>query len=403
MSGQSQSKISDIPSKFWPVIVVGAGPAGAVCARMLALAGHDVLVVERHGFPRHKTCGDQLISDSLKVLTELGLLERVRQEAIVLEGIQVFSPSQINYLVRGSFLGIRRHDFDDILMQAALEAGATFVEGHVTDVQPVSANEVRVRVRGLDKSLHARTCVLATGASVNLADKLGLIEHRQPSAVAIRFYVESPYELEHSVLSYDRSLSPGYAWIFPVARDLFNIGCGIRMGASQSGPNALRPMLDRFLREFPIGSRLIERRWYNSKISGAPIRCGLYGSRGFSKGNVLCAGEVIGTTYPFTGEGIGKAMRTGMMAGEVIAESLKAGDPELLSKYDDRIESEIRPLYQGYLAAEKWLANPRLNDFVARRVRRSRYLQDELESFVAETGDPSRLFSWSSLLKSYVK
>ena len=358
-------------------------------------------MIEKQAFPRHKTCGDQLLPDSLQLLKELHLFERVRQEALALEGIRVYSPSQIDYLVPGSYLGIRRHDFDDILMRSAVEAGATFAEGRVTDVESSPWGDARLTVRGLDKPLKARVCVIATGAAVHLADKLGLIDNRLPSAVAIRFYVESSDDLPESVLSYDQSLAPGYAWIFPVARSLFNIGCGIRMGSSQSKPESLRPMLGRFLRQFPIGAHIIERRWYASKIWGAPLRCGLSGSRGYAKDNVLCVGEVIGTTYPFTGEGIGKAMRTGLMAGEVIAEALSSDDPDHLAVYSERVDNEIRPLYQGYKTAEKWLSDPKLNDFVAKRVSRSKYLQNELAAFVAESGDPSRLFSWSSLLKSY--
>ncbi|HUM69589.1 MAG TPA: FAD-dependent oxidoreductase, partial [Chloroflexota bacterium] len=40
------------------VIVVGAGPAGAMTATILAQKGHDVLLLDRAPFPRDKTCGD---------------------------------------------------------------------------------------------------------------------------------------------------------------------------------------------------------------------------------------------------------------------------------------------------------------------------------------------------------
>jgi flavin-dependent dehydrogenase len=117
---------------------------------------------------------------------------------------------------------------------------------------------------------------------------------------------------------------------------------------------------------------------------------------------VLGVGEVIGTTFPFTGEGIGKAMHSGAIAGEVIARALRT-NLSYLAEYRRRIDQELRPLYEGYLKAERWLGRPWLNDYLARRIRRSRYLQSELAAFVDETGDPRRLYSFSSLLKSYWK
>ena len=46
------------------VLVVGAGPAGSACARVLARAGVDVVLVDQHAFPRDKVCGDGLIPDA---------------------------------------------------------------------------------------------------------------------------------------------------------------------------------------------------------------------------------------------------------------------------------------------------------------------------------------------------
>lgn len=47
------------------IIVVGAGPAGSACAAELARAGREVLLLDRAVFPRHKTCGDGLITDAI--------------------------------------------------------------------------------------------------------------------------------------------------------------------------------------------------------------------------------------------------------------------------------------------------------------------------------------------------
>ena len=42
------------------VIVIGAGPAGSICASYLSKAGIDVLLADKDIFPRDKACGDIL-------------------------------------------------------------------------------------------------------------------------------------------------------------------------------------------------------------------------------------------------------------------------------------------------------------------------------------------------------
>src|SRR5437667_12321371 len=56
-----------------PVVVVGAGPAGATAARTLAVAGIPVRLLDRSVFPRNKPCGGGI---SLRVLSRFPYLER---------------------------------------------------------------------------------------------------------------------------------------------------------------------------------------------------------------------------------------------------------------------------------------------------------------------------------------
>src|SRR5438874_1633279 len=61
-----------------PVIVVGAGPAGATAARALALAGIPVRLLDRAAFPRNKPCGGGISMRALKRFPYLnGALERI--------------------------------------------------------------------------------------------------------------------------------------------------------------------------------------------------------------------------------------------------------------------------------------------------------------------------------------
>jgi 2-polyprenyl-6-methoxyphenol hydroxylase-like FAD-dependent oxidoreductase len=59
------------------VVVVGAGPAGATAATVLARAGRSVVVVDKAVFPRDKCCGDGLTTLALRELEQLGLEPKV--------------------------------------------------------------------------------------------------------------------------------------------------------------------------------------------------------------------------------------------------------------------------------------------------------------------------------------
>ncbi|MDN6748149.1 MAG: FAD-dependent monooxygenase, partial [Brevibacterium sp.] len=55
------------------VIIVGAGPAGSAIGAYLAQAGHEVIILEKSGFPRDKICGDALTPRAVKEVGFLGM------------------------------------------------------------------------------------------------------------------------------------------------------------------------------------------------------------------------------------------------------------------------------------------------------------------------------------------
>ena len=62
-------------------IVIGAGPAGASAALLLARAGWSVALLERSSFPRAKVCGEYLSASNLPLFDQLGIGTRFRTMA----------------------------------------------------------------------------------------------------------------------------------------------------------------------------------------------------------------------------------------------------------------------------------------------------------------------------------
>jgi flavin-dependent dehydrogenase len=138
-----------------------------------------------------------------------------------------------------------------------------------------------------------------------------------------------------------------------------------------------------------------------TKFKGAQIRCSLRGVTP-RKERILLCGETLGATFPFTGEGIGKAMETGELAAQAIHSALVEGTEEPLATYEEGLTS-LRRRYDAYEAAEKARRYPLLWDLVAWRASRSLYLRALIEGIVDETTDPRRLFSPLTLVRSFTQ
>jgi geranylgeranyl reductase family protein len=387
-------------SSVWDAVIVGAGPAGATAAIQLGRCGHRVLLLDRDRFPRDKVCGDALIPDAWRCLERLDLLENVRRAAREVSGASVFSPSRRRVDIDGAFLTLKRIDFDAILVDEAVRSGAVLRQAHVERVSPSQGAAVTVTCRE-QATISARLALLATGADVLLPSRLGVVTRSEPTAIALRCYVRSPARVDRLIISYDRAIIPGYAWIFPLADGEYNIGCGVFFDGPQSRVN-LRRLLRAFMDSFPAARDIMNAAVAATPPKGARLRCGLTGTHPRPAANVLVIGEAAGTTFPFTGEGIGKAMETGIIAAEVGGRALETGDTDALDEYDCRLRDELKPRYRGYEVAQRWLSVPWLNDFVASRATKSRFLQNALTGILNETANPSVVCSISGVLRSLV-
>jgi geranylgeranyl reductase family protein len=384
----------------WDTVVVGGGPAGATAAIRLARRGYRVVLLERHAYPRDKACGDLLIPDAQRVLERLGLLEAVVARARVVDEAVIESPSRIRWSIPERYLVLPRLTFDTLLAAEAAACGAIVAHGHALHIGTEPDGSVEVAVTGSARPLRARTAILAAGADVTLGASLGMVERRAPSAFAARAYVTSRgFHLDSLVISFDRQIVPGYAWIFPLPDGVYNVGVGVVHDATTEAPD-LHDLFDKLCGAVPEARALVADAVWRGPLRGARLRCGLEGSSARGPGNVVAVGEQIATTFPFTGEGIGKAMESGEMAAEHVGLTLETGDPHHLDDYAQRIDTQLRPRFRGYALAQKWLARPWLNDLVAWRLRRAGYLRDAVKGVVAETVDPAEVFSWRGVLRS---
>lgn len=388
------------------VLVVGAGPAGSACARMLAQAGAHVVMVDAQAFPRDKVCGDGLVPDTHAALERLGLLDTVQQRARPAAFAHCVAPSGQALQVPGRLAVLPRRELDALLCAGAVQAGAQMAAPVHFDA-PLRNAAGRVTGAllsqgGQTRPVAADWVVLATGAAPAGLLAAGVCERRGPTSMALRTYVRhtGPVPAPDSLyFVWHRQLPGGYGWIFPGPDHTYNIGVGAdvaqRGEADHHGqrPQNLRKLFDAFVAVDPVARQLWREGEHLGDLKGAPLRCDLDGATWAAPG-LLVVGDAVGATYAFTGEGIGKAMETGMAA----ADSLLAGggDARVMADYRARLTA-LKPRFDLYRKAVSFNRHPWLLNLLVWRARGSARMVARCADILGERRMPGSLLSWRGL------
>ena len=387
------------------VLVIGAGPSGSACAATLAAAGWSVCLVDQHDFPREKVCGDGLIPDAHAALRRLGVLDEVMAHAQHVRHVRCVAPRGGQVDVPGTLAVLPRRVLDHLLVQHAQRQGAQLVTPVKFDAVIEENGRVvgaRLRQGEARPEVRARWVVLATGAGVQPLVATGLCTRRTPSGIALRGYVHNPSLAGRQTtmdVVWDRALRPGYGWIFPCGEDTYNIGVGAFFRQGQAADANLRQMFDDFTRVYAPARALMNGGTLQGDLKGAPLRCTLEGAASGRPG-LLATGETLGSTYDFTGEGIGKALETGLMAADALLSGARDGLDEaaVRQRYDQQLAT-LRPKFALYEKANSVNRHPWLADLVIWRAQRSASLRRRMSGVLDETSNPGHLLSVRGMLR----
>ena len=406
---------ADLPFQC-DVLVVGAGPSGAACALRLARAGVDVVLVDQHDFPRDKICGDALIPDAHHALRRLGLYDEVMAAAQPSQHLACIGPRGGRVDVPGSVAVLPRLVLDDIVRRGAQRAGARLHTPWRFDAALEDDGVVvgaRLKQRDVVRDVRARWVVLATGAVPQALQAAGMCDRRTPSGIALRGYVRNDAmvgRIRALEVVWNKRLAPGYGWIFPAPGGRFNIGVGVanshpaaRGEAAKMKDVNLRRLFDAFCEHYAPARELMRTGTLEGDLKGAPLRCSLAGAR-HARSGLLVTGEAAGSTYAFTGEGIGKAFETGILAAEAMLDAANdvpdGAQAAVRTRYEAGLAA-LKPRFDLYERANQVNAHPWLADLLIWRASKSERLLKRMAGVLEESSNPGNLVSVRGFFKVF--
>ena len=393
------------------VIVVGAGPAGAATAILLAERGLRVLVLDRARFPRPKICGEYLSPETLRVLDRLGVLKAVDHAgATPLAGMRITAPD--GTAVTGAYralggwrpyrnhaLALRRDVLDAILVDRVRALGIELRERtRVTDVLVVDGRAVGVEAMDTDTAVHVFRAPLVVGADGRrsiVARRLGLQRPHRLQRMALVTYVRGVRDCgEVGEIFID---PPDYAILNPVAPDLINMSVVVPLAHAAGWSHRLEDFFAARVGQLPHVARRVEGAERIAPVQAmGPLA---YDVSAATVGGVMLVGDAAGFYDPLTGEGVFSALRGAELASDVGAAALHAADcsAERLALYERTRRQVFAAKARFTHALQFVVAHRRLANLAARVLVRRPMLVDLLLGVVGDYVPPGRLLhpaSW---------
>ncbi|MCQ4312543.1 tryptophan 7-halogenase [Pseudomonas stutzeri] len=398
------------------VVVIGAGPAGAIAAALLKRKGHDVLIVERQRFPRF-SIGESLLSHCLDFVEEAGMLEAVRAAGFQTKHGAAFGWGEryTDFDFRdkfteghGSTYQVQRADFDKLLAdQAELQGVEIRYEEEIISVDFEGLRPL-LQARRLDGSEYAIEADFILDASGYGRVLPRLLDLEAPSNFPVRRAVfthikdnidDPRFDRDKILITTHPELRDVWYWTIPFSNGRCSLGVVTSAERYEGRPLDLDACLKAFVKEAPNLSGILKNAEWDTParlIGGysANVKT-LYGPGFALLGN---AAEFLD---PVFSSGVTIAMRSASMAAAVLHRQLSGETVDWESEfaaplkrgvdtfrtyvegwydcsfqdviYYEHAQPEIRRMISSILAGYAWdLKNP----YVAESKRRLRVLAE---------------------------
>lgn len=332
-----------IANRSFDCIVIGAGPGGCATAALVAEQGHSTLLVERDKMPRFHV-GESLMPETYWLFERLGITHELEKVGFTRKnGVQfvsagdkeslpfIFSehdegPSSLSYHVK-------RSEFDQLLYETAFNRGATCSDQtRVLDIEIRKQSPHRVTIQtpgGKEQEIMAKVVVDASGQSSLLANRLELKEYYSDlRKAAIWGYFDNAVRAggsnpEVTCILHTES-KDAWFWYIPLGDGTVSVGLVGDNDFLLKRGGSPQKTFEAEIKNCPG----VKRRLLDASLNGKyhVAKEFSYTTKEQAGDGWVLVGDAGGFIDPIYSSGVFLALKSGVMAGEAIAEGLHAGD-----------------------------------------------------------------------------
>jgi flavin-dependent dehydrogenase len=287
------------------VIVVGAGPAGSACAWKLNQNGIQTVLLDKKVFPRQKLCAGWITPGVLK---NLQLKKEEYPFGILTFERLFFHVGGRKFRVPTCQYSIRRYEFDHWLLK---RAAVPLYPHAVQAIKKENGHYI------IDNSYRSRYLVGAGGTHCPVYGTFFKnITSREPQRLITTIEEEFKYDYQDAnchLWFFEKKL-PGYAWYVPKADGYLNVGIGGKFVTLKNRQQTIRRHWDDFIAKLTelslVQGHTYRPRGYNYYLR-QPLPAG-------QVNNAFIIGDAAGLATLDLGEGIGPAIKSGILAAQAI-------------------------------------------------------------------------------------
>jgi geranylgeranyl reductase family protein len=349
-----------------PVCIIGAGPGGATTSIFLSQKKIPHIIVDKDTFPRDKICGDGLDLKVLRVLKQLD--PNITPETIF--GNQPFSkswgtrfiapsgryqdlvlkPKSEDEIAYPMFCTSKRFNFDQFLVE---KLDKTYAEVHLG----TKATKIERKNGGIEVTfekegkIYKTFCNLIVGADGDHSVVLRELDERKIDrkhyAAGLRQYwknVSGIHEAKLIEIYFKKEYPLGYFWIFPLPNNEANVGFGMLSElVSEKKVN-----LQACMRDIIENDKVMAPRFKDATalepMRGWGLPLASRRKKAFGD-NYLLVGDAASAINPLTGEGIGTAMVSGVVAATFIKKAIdnQRFTEDVFKNYDRELYRRLEP------------------------------------------------------------
>lgn len=341
------------------VVVVGGGLAGAGAACVLAKAGREVMILEREASATHKICGEFLSTETQGYLRRLGLDLDALGGHIVSHLRLVCQKTIVETALPFNGLGLSRYCLDEALLNHACESGALLWRGHRASVSSIEES-INLNVQSAG-TVRSNKLFLATGKH-DLHELRRTPDSPPEDLVGFKMYFDVDGEQRKALANHVELVlfAHGYAGLQRVEDGRVNLCLLAERSWLKACGGTWAGLLEELLRTCPH----LQRRLSNAiplllqPLSIYRVPYGfVYNPPTNNADNIYRLGDQVGVISSFTGDGMGIALHSGVLAATHYLAGLSAGI------YHSRIRHDIASqIWRAGLLyrASRWMPSQRL-------------------------------------------